>query len=86
MEKPDFCINKNYIFHKKENEKTHWRLRFGYYKSKLKGTVQRFRCKNCGKTFSTQTYRLDYYEKRLCSKIRIYVDHYIRLSNNTVVL
>jgi transposase-like protein len=65
MNEAYFCINKNCIFHKKTIRKRKWFIRFGKYKSNIKGNIQRFRCKKCGKTFSAQTFRLDYYEKKL---------------------
>ena len=71
MQKPDFCINKNCEYHKKELKKKHWWTRFGHYESVCRGRIQRFRCKKCGKTFSAQTYDIDYYAKRIISYKRI---------------
>lgn len=42
-----------------------WYKKIGDYKTHLHGPVQRYRCLFCGKTFSSQTFSLDYYVKRL---------------------
>jgi hypothetical protein len=42
---------------------TSWRTDHGSYQTKAFGEVPRFRCTDCGKTFSTQTFRMDYYLK-----------------------
>lgn len=41
-----------------------WFTRFGSYHTLIFGLVPRFRCKSCGKTFSAQSFSLDYYAKR----------------------
>ncbi|HEY9055292.1 MAG TPA: hypothetical protein VIO60_10795, partial [Rectinemataceae bacterium] len=38
---------------------------WGFYTTKAFGRVQRYRCTSCGTTFSRQTFRLDYYAKRI---------------------
>lgn len=39
-----------------------WYIRHGLYTTKrLKHKIQRFKCKKCGKTFSIQTFSVDYY-------------------------
>jgi hypothetical protein len=40
-------------------------MTWGSYQTRAFGTVPRFRCLICGKTFSRQTFRIDYYAKRL---------------------
>jgi len=42
----------------------HWRVRFGAYDTIAHGTIQRYRCTACGKTFGDQTESLHYYAKR----------------------
>ncbi|MFP4152695.1 MAG: hypothetical protein ACLFSV_07590, partial [Alkalispirochaeta sp.] len=42
----------------------HWRVRFGTYETFAHGTIQRYRCIACGKTFGDQTESLHYYAKR----------------------
>lgn len=37
---------------------------WGSYSTKTFGSVHRFRCRSCGRTFSSQTFSLDYYAKR----------------------
>ena len=44
----------------------------GSYESKVNGTVTRFICLGCGRTFSEQTFRLDYFVKRKLSYRRIF--------------
>lgn len=41
-----------------------WLIRFGSYPTHAHGTVRRYRCKHCGKTFSDQTESLHYFAKR----------------------
>ena len=41
-----------------------WFTPHGSYPTAVFGTVPRFRCRSCGKTFSTQTFSLDYYAKK----------------------
>lgn len=41
-----------------------WLIRFGTYATLAHGTVRRYRCKQCGKTFSDQTESLHYFAKR----------------------
>jgi hypothetical protein len=40
-------------------------IEWGSYSTKAFGVVSRFRCKICGHTFSTQSFRVDYYAKRV---------------------
>lgn len=42
-----------------------WYIRYGRYHTDAFGNVQRFRCKGCGVSFSTQTFSIDYYAKRI---------------------
>jgi len=44
----------------------------GSYETKAFGTVARFKCHSCGKTFGEQTFRLDYFAKRKLSYQRIF--------------
>jgi transposase-like protein len=43
---------------------TRWYVRFGTYTTDLKGTIQRYKCRLCGRGFSEQTFNIDYYAKR----------------------
>jgi transposase-like protein len=42
-----------------------WYFRNGTHKTKTFGSVPRFLCRSCGKTFSTQTFSIDYYAKKV---------------------
>ena len=42
-----------------------WYIHYGFYQTKTFGTVSRCRCKACGQTFSTQTFSIDYYAKKI---------------------
>jgi transposase-like protein len=53
------------------NEYVPW----GFYSTKAFGVVPRFRCTACGRTFSTQTFSVDYYAKRVID----YQDLLVRL-------
>ncbi|HSV57169.1 MAG TPA: hypothetical protein VLH39_08715, partial [Magnetospirillaceae bacterium] len=41
-----------------------WFAPFGFYRTRTFGLIPRFRCRSCGKTFSTQSFSIDYYAKR----------------------
>lgn len=42
-----------------------WYIHYGFHETKAFGPVPRFRCKCCNKTFSTQTFSIDYYAKKV---------------------
>ena len=42
-----------------------WFKRNGSYPTKVRGPIERFKCLVCGRGFSTQTFSLDYYTKRI---------------------
>jgi hypothetical protein len=42
----------------------HWRVHFGSYDTIAHGTIKRYRCTACGKTFGDQTESVHYYAKR----------------------
>ena len=48
-----------------------WYSRYGAYYSKRCGTVLRFRCKCCGRTFSANTFSLNYYVHKTLSYRKI---------------
>jgi len=64
MKIPEFCPNMLCKLHDKDNTKKHWFARHGRYYTKTFGVVQRFVCRCCNKTFSTQTLNIDYYAKK----------------------
>jgi transposase-like protein len=63
---PPFCPYKgcveHFIHHKQHYEAF---VPWGFYWTKAFGWVPRFRCTRCGRTFSVQTFRVDYYAKRV---------------------
>ena len=75
---PPFCARHSCIHHQ-STQATPYRafVPWGFYSTKAFGEVPRYRCTTCGKTFSRQTFRLDYYAKRILS----YEDIVQRLSS-----
>ncbi|MFO7850390.1 MAG: hypothetical protein R6V67_10555, partial [Spirochaetia bacterium] len=66
MNHPPFCPNKQCTLHRIEtadHSTERWFYVGGYYYTKAFGRVRRFRCLICGKSFSEQTFRLDYFVK-----------------------
>jgi len=72
MLKPPFCPNSDCPFHTAPPTATRWYHIAGSYETLAFGTVTRFKCLACGKTFGEQTFRLDYYAKRKLSYQRIF--------------
>jgi hypothetical protein len=59
---PEFCPNPACRFHDRELAACHqWYLRFGRFHTRARGPIQRFRCSQCGKTCSTQTFSIHYW-------------------------
>lgn len=67
MDYPRFCPSKDCELHKKELEEDNWYEKYGTYKTKAFGTVQRYKCRKCNTTFSKQTFSIDYYAKKVIS-------------------
>lgn len=44
---------------------TNWYRKNGFHYAKAFGLVPRFKCSTCGKSFSTQTFSIDYYAKKV---------------------
>ena len=65
MEHPEFCPNKECGLHKKELTTKKWYNKYGIYKTKAFGAVQRYKCNSCNKTFSKQTFSIDYFAKKV---------------------
>ncbi len=81
MINPPFCPHAGCAFHVRPDSHEarllrvrSWFLRCGYYATRVRGRVQRFRCTSCGRGFSEQTFRLDYYVKRRISYRRIQME------------
>ena len=47
-----------------EHPPARWKVRFGSYATLAHGTVNRYRCSACGRTFSDQTESMHYFAKR----------------------
>lgn len=77
MLRPRFCPNRDCEYHDADHPRLHrvgterWYARSGYYRSRVHGIVQRFRCRRCGTTCSERTFALDYYVKRRVSFLRV---------------
>jgi transposase-like protein len=65
LDKLKFCPNNECKLHNKQLKPYTWYDRYGTYKTKVFGRVQRYKCRRCGHTFSDQTYSIDYYAKRV---------------------
>lgn len=61
---PPFCPYDGCIHHHAPAY-AQWWCRDGFHLTKAFGTVQRFRCLHCGRTFSVQTFSVHYYAKRI---------------------
>lgn len=61
---PPFCPNSSCRHHRSPRNPAWWNY-LQSYMTKAFGEVPRFYCRSCGKTFSVQTFRLDYYCKRV---------------------
>ena len=59
---PEFCPNPECPNHTKEVAASKiWFYDFGTYYTKARGRIQRFSCRHCGKTCSTQTFSIHYW-------------------------
>lgn len=73
MLKPQICPNFLCECHDgpPEDLKKSWYILFGCYETKAFGTVQRYRCKKCYKSFSDQTLKMSYYSKKKLNPIKL---------------
>jgi len=69
------CVN----FHAPRGTK--WYHRDGYHHTIAFGPVQRFQCKTCHKTFSTQTFHINYYAKKVID-YELIIEHLVTASGN----
>lgn len=60
---PPFCPYKECAYYRHPPEGRWWR-RCGFHHTRCFGPVARFQCLTCRRTFSTQTFSLDFYAKR----------------------
>ncbi|MBN1241234.1 MAG: hypothetical protein JXA15_00850 [Spirochaetales bacterium] len=61
---PPFCPRQGCVHHGVP-ERTDWFESDGHHETAAFGSVPRFRCKACGRSFSTQTFSVDYYAKKV---------------------
>ena len=59
-----FCPNKSCSAHRLTPTNSSWFYRHGYHLTKAFGQVARYKCRLCGKTFSDQTFLLNYWLKK----------------------
>jgi len=57
---PPFCPNLSCDFHTPGEDQDRWFIKRGTHPNRQLGPVQRFRCKACGKTFSTRTFSVHF--------------------------
>jgi transposase-like protein len=69
---PPFCPYSDCSNHTSLPFRKRWYHIAGRYETKVFGTVVRFKCLTCGRTFSEQTFSLDYHVKRKLSYQRIF--------------
>jgi aspartate carbamoyltransferase regulatory subunit len=58
-----FCPNSKCTFSENLSQTERWYKKHGFHQTKAFGNVQRYKCLNCGKTFSDQTFLLNYFLK-----------------------
>ena len=63
MRRFTFCPHTQCKWHMQAPE-GQWYYSVGFHYTQTFGAVRRFKCRSCGKTFSTQTFSIDYYAKR----------------------
>ncbi len=62
---PPFCANPDCVHHSHGPKDPYRSFRsIGSYHTRIFGDVPRFQCKACGRSFSVQTFRVDYWVKR----------------------
>ncbi len=59
---PHVCPNPSCPYHRSPPRR--WKVHFGHYDTIAHGTIKRYRCRSCARTFSDQTESLHYYAKR----------------------
>lgn len=57
---PPFCPSRSCPHNQPDTRAVRWFVRIGYYINRSDGRVQRFRCRHCGRSFSTQTFSVEY--------------------------
>ncbi len=72
MKTPPFCPNQDCKYHQTAPAGSTWFVRHGRFQSAARGAIQRYRCKACGRHFSSQTFSLDYMTQRTISYRKIF--------------
>lgn len=74
---PPFCPNPECRYHDKMASKgTSWWIRRGFYTSLTRGNIQRYRCRECKRSFTERIFYTDYYAKRIDIDLRDLLFHY----------
>lgn len=60
---PPHCPNPKCRYHKQFEDSWRWRKRGFYRRRGVRCPIQRYECLTCGRTFSSQTFRVDYWLK-----------------------
>ena len=77
MKHPPFCPNRDCPnYHKPVKS---WYVKNGFFTSYRSGPVQRYKCRVCGRGFSSETFSIDYFTK-LKLPYKIIMDHLITAS------
>jgi transposase-like protein len=73
MQKPIFCPNPECVHHAYhlEGKQSNWYSKDGFYQTKAHGRIQRFKCRACKTRFSTQTFSIHYYAKKIVDPKKI---------------
>ncbi len=74
MESFTFCPNPTCEWHQQAPNAA-WYHAAGFHATKAFGLVPRFKCLSCGKTFSTQTFSIDYYAKKAIDYDQLLLRH-----------
>ena len=62
IEQPEYCPNPSCRFYDRSIADSHlWYYRHGSFHTNARGTIERFRCRSCGKCCSTQTFSIHYW-------------------------
>jgi len=64
--KPEFCPHRECVNHDRQTAAANpnWYYKHGTHGSLVRGSIQRFKCRSCGKTCSTQTFSIHYWTHR----------------------
>jgi transposase-like protein len=64
MKEPPFCPHPDCVLHRPALTLKNWFMRKGHFSTQSRKRIQRFKCKVCGKWFSSQTFHIEYYAKK----------------------